>query len=450
MRGTLAPETRTPSLDLEWERVELLARCLAASRRGEELSAPLLDDLSVAQTGLTRLRRSGGPWGPMIEGLSPLEIDVLACTLAPEARSSVGWTFQTIQVGAAQPYPTPSLICDLLALEPHRCTDVYTALSPQAPLIRHRLVELDGDGPFAPVRPGAGIAAALLGTPSMRPAPPGSVALRTDVTWDDLVLPDTKVLALGEFLAWVRTRSTVFGEWGCRPPGGPVALFAGPSGTGKTLAAAVLANELGWPLYRVDVARLVSKYIGETEKNLNRLLDAAHGRELVLQIDEADSLFGKRGEVREARDRYANLEVSHLLARIENHDGPCILTTNLRGHLDPAFLRRFQVVVDFPRPGPAERARLWDLHLPRPAHRAPGVDPHLLGGQLNLAGGGIRNAALHAAVLAAAEGAAISLRHVAIAAWRELSKESQDFAVTELGPLGAHLPAAVVDEEAAR
>jgi SpoVK/Ycf46/Vps4 family AAA+-type ATPase len=245
---------------------------------------------------------------------------------------------------------------------------------------------------------------------------------------------------LREFLLWITHKHKVVEEWGGGDCGGPIGLFSGPSGTGKTLAAAVLATELGWPLYRVDLGRLVSKYIGETEKNLNRLFDAAHGRPMILQFDEADSLFSKRGEVREARDRYANMEVSHLLARIESHQGPVILTTNLRKHLDPAFARRFQVVVDFPRPDADARTRLWRCLLPPRVPREPQVDPAFLGGAVNLTGGSIRNAALHAAYLAAGGNRPLSLAHIALAVWRELGKDGRELSPTDLGALAAHLP----------
>lgn len=250
---------------------------------------------------------------------------------------------------------------------------------------------------------------------------------------------------LREFLLFIRHRRKVVGEWGGSPAGGPVALFSGPSGTGKTFAAAVLASELNWPLYRIDLGRLVSKYIGETEQNLNALFDAAHGRPMVLQFDEADSLFAKRGEIKEARDRYANLEVSHLLARIESHQGPCILTTNLRKQIDSAFSRRFQAVVEFTRPDAAARSRLWEKLLPPRAPREAALDAGLLGGAVNLTGGGIRNAALHAAYLAAGDDRPMGLAHVALAAWRELAKEGREISPQELGPLAAHLPEASRD-----
>ena len=184
----------------------------------------------------------------------------------------------------------------------------------------------------------------------------------------------------------------------------------------------------------------MSKYIGETEKNLNRLFDAAHGRPMILQFDEADSLFSKRGEVKEARDRYANMEVSHLLARIEAHQGPVVLTTNLRKHLDPAFARRFQVVVDFPRPDAAARTLLWKRLLPPRAPKDGSIDTGFLGQAVNLTGGSIRNAALHAAYLAAGADESLGLRHIALAVWRELGKDGRELSAADLGPLAPHVP----------
>lgn len=183
----------------------------------------------------------------------------------------------------------------------------------------------------------------------------------------------------------------------------------------------------------------MSKYVGETEANLNALLDALEGRNAVLQIDEADGLLGKRGEVSDARDRYANLEVSHMLARFERHQGPVILTTNLRGNVDTAFLRRFQLIVDFPAPDAAARARLWQVLLPARAPRAARVDLHALGEAVRLSGGSIQNAATYAAVLAAEEGAPIDLTHLARAIWAELTKDTRQVRKAEIGFLAEHL-----------
>ena len=279
--------------------------------------------------------------------------------------------------------------------------------------------------------------------PQAEIAPPGAIRVRQRASWEELVLPAEREIMLREFLLWLKHRDTVVHQWGGKTVGGPVALFSGPSGTGKTFAATVLATELGWPLYRVDLARLVSKYIGETEKNMGRLFDAVHGRPMVLQFDEVDALMSKRGEIKEARDRYANMEVSYLLTRIEDHEGPCILTTNLRTQIDKAFSRRFQIVVEFPRPDEAARMRLWSLMVPPRAPRHADVDFDLLARAVNLTGGNIKNAALHAAYLAADDNRCISMAHIATAVFRELAKDRPQLSQNDLGPLAEYLPAAI-------
>ena len=429
-------------LAAEWARIELLGHCLAESRQGRDVTEQSLDRLRTLQGQVGRDRDARRTWGDEVapERLKPIECDILACTVAPEVEPRIGWMFQNLQGAIPHPYPTPALLHDLLALTPDDSRELYGALTEDAPLRQHQLIQMDGDNPYQPVRPGPDVTARLTGRPQTSTAPPGSIPIRAKVAWDDLILKDERTAMLREFVWWIEHRRTVVDEWGGETCGGPVALFSGPSGTGKTFAASVIATELGWPLYRVDIGRLVSKYIGETEKNLNRLFDVAHGREMVLQFDEADALFSKRGEVKEARDRYANMEVSHLLARIEMHKGPCILTTNLRGNLDTAFARRFQVVVGFPRPDAEARTRLWERLLPPRAPRAQDVEPAFLGEAVNLTGGGIRNAALHAAYLAAGKGMPITLDLVALAVWRELGKDGRELSLTDLGPLGRHVP----------
>jgi ATPase family associated with various cellular activities (AAA)/Winged helix domain, variant len=429
-------------LTAEWRRLDILGRLALASRQGQEPPTHLLAELSAVQDEVAAMRANGSALAGLTgQPLSGLECDLVVSAVAPEAEPRLAWMFQSLQIGASQPYPTPALLLELLALDGALAGELYAALADGAPLRRAGLIEIDDGGPFQPLRPGRGVTARLLGRPLPDPMPPGATRVAVAPTWDDLVLPEDRVAVLRELLMWIRHRDTVFGAWQGRDCGGPVSLFCGPSGTGKTFAAAVIAAALGWPLYRVDLGRLVSKYIGETEQNLNRLFDAAHGRPMVLQFDEADALFGKRGEVREARDRYANLEVSHLLARVESHQGPCILTTNLRRNLDPAFARRFQVVVDFPRPDAEARALLWHRSLPPLAPRGGDLDLVFLGSAVNLTGGGIRNAALHAAFLAADGGRPIGLADVALAVWRELGKDGRDLSLADLGPLAPHLPA---------
>jgi len=433
-----APDT----LALEWQRLELLGRLAVHLRQGEEAPPPLLAELRELQDQVAIHRANGFPLHRLAgETLTGLECDLVLAAVAPEAEPRLAWMFQSLQLGTPQPYPTPILLQELLALDSSLAGDLHRALAEGSLLRRRGLVEVDPEGPFQPIRPGRGVTAHLLGRPLPEPPPPGTSPVPVRPAWEDLVLPPDRITMLRELMLWIRHRETVFGAWQGRDCGGPVALFSGPSGTGKTFAAAVLAADLGWPLYRVDLGRLVSKYIGETEQNINRLFEAAHGRPMVLQFDEADSLFGKRGEVKEARDRYANMEVSHLLARIESHQGPCILTTNLRRNLDPAFARRFQVVIDFPRPDAPARTRLWQRLLPPAAPLGEDLDLTFLGEAVNMTGGSIRNAALHAAFLAAGAGRPIALAEVALAVWRELGKEGRDLTLADLGPLAPALPA---------
>jgi hypothetical protein len=425
----------------EWERIGLLAHLVAESRQGRQATPEEVQRLSMLQSQVEKTRQRKRLWERVAPaGIGALDLDVLACVIAPEAEPRLGWVFQSLQAGAPSPYPTPALLHELLAVVPEEEPLLYSALAETSPLRLNGLIEIEGSDPYQPVRPAPGVAARLLGRSPLAADLPGAILVRSRDSWDELVLPADRITVLKEFLLWITGKATVVHKWGGRDCGGPVALFVGPSGTGKTLAAAVLGNQLGWPLYRVDLGRLVSKYIGETEKNLNRLFDAAHGQPMILQFDEADSLFSKRGEVKEARDRYANMEVSHLLARIEAHQGPVILTTNLRKNLDQAFARRFQVVVDFPRPDAAARARLWRILLPPRAPLAPDVDPVFLGAAVTLTGGSIRNAALHAAYLAAEKEEPINLAHVTLAVWRELGKDGRELSLTDLGPLAKFLP----------
>ena len=242
-------------------------------------------------------------------------------------------------------------------------------------------------------------------------------------TWDDLVLPAAQSEQLQALVAAVRHRSRVLDDWGFADRSarglGTAALFAGPSGTGKTLAAEVIASTLGLDLVVVDLSQVVSKYIGETEKNLRRVFDAAEDSAAVLLFDEADTLFGKRTEIRDSHDRYANLEVGYLLQRIESFRGLAVLTTNAKSVLDQAFLRRLRFIVSFPYPDAVARERLWRLAFPA-AVPTVGVDPARMAA-IDLPGGGIAAAALTAAYLGAARGE-VTPEDVAAATKWELAK----------------------------
>ncbi|MFG3290587.1 AAA family ATPase [Streptomyces sp. NPDC048179] len=252
--------------------------------------------------------------------------------------------------------------------------------------------------------------------------------------WHDLVLHERQTTVLREIVAHVRQRATVHQEWGfagtLRRGLGVTAMFAGGSGTGKTLAAEVMARELGLDLFVIDLSQVVSKYIGETEKNLRRVFDAAERGGALLLFDEADALFGKRSEVKDSHDRYANLEVSYLLMRMEAYRGLAVLTTNMKSALDTAFLRRIRFVVDFPFPGEPERAEIWRRVLP-PQAPVKDIDPGLLA-QLTVAGGSIRNIALSGAFLAAEEGDRLQMRHMLAAARTEYLKLERSLTPTEV------------------
>jgi adenylate kinase family enzyme len=247
--------------------------------------------------------------------------------------------------------------------------------------------------------------------------------------WADLVLPDRQLDLLRSISAYLLHRDRVLSEWGyaetvSRTQGLKV-LFAGESGTGKTMAAQVIGAELGLDLFRIDLATIVSKYIGETEKNLERIFSAADGSNAILFFDEADALFGKRSEVSDSHDRYANIEVSYLLQRMEQYPGAVILATNFRRNIDEAFARRLDFVIDFPFPEPADRRRIWGRVLPAAAPVADDLDLDFLANQFKLSGGAIRNCSLAAAFRAADEGSQIEMRHLVRAVAQEYGKQGR-------------------------
>jgi SpoVK/Ycf46/Vps4 family AAA+-type ATPase len=243
-------------------------------------------------------------------------------------------------------------------------------------------------------------------------------------TWDDLVLPPEEVILLRRVAARVAQRIRVDDHWGFRQRmnrgSGITALFAGESGTGKTMAAEVIANHLDLHLYRIDLSAVVSKYIGETEKNLRRVFDAAEDGGAILLFDEADALFGKRSDVRDSHDRYANIETNHLLQRMEAHRGLAILATNNRTALDDAFVRRLRFIITFPFPNREQRRSIWERSWPA-ATTLDRMDYDRLA-RLDLAGGNIASVALAASFLAAERGTAVTMPIVLEAARAEYHK----------------------------
>ena len=258
--------------------------------------------------------------------------------------------------------------------------------------------------------------------------------IESDSVWDDLILPDAQKGILKDIAAHLRQRIKVYQDWGFAAKSkrglGITALFSGASGTGKTLAAEVLAEELNLDLYKIDLSAIISKYIGETEKNLSRVFDAAEAGGAILLFDEADALFGKRNEVKDSHDRYANIEVSYLLQRMEAYRGLAILTTNLPDAIDRAFLRRIRFIVQFPFPDMTQRTEIWQRMFP-PQAPIEGLAFKKLA-RLNVAGGNIRNIALNAAFIAAEVDEPVRMKHLLAAARSEYGKLELPLTDTEI------------------
>ncbi len=250
-------------------------------------------------------------------------------------------------------------------------------------------------------------------------------------SWPDLVLPEDQMLQLRELTEQVQHRQTVMAEWGFAQKlslgRGLNALFSGSSGTGKTMAAEVIAHELGLDLYKIDLSAVVSKYIGETEKNLSRIFEEAQHSNAVLFFDEADALFGKRSEVKDAHDRYANLEIAYLLQRMEEYEGIVILATNLGKNLDEAFVRRLQYFIEFPFPDAEHREQIWRAIFPARTPLSENIDFEALALKYKITGGNIKNIGVKAAYCAAADGKVVTRQHLLHATRRELQKMGKPY-----------------------
>ncbi|MCP3900311.1 MAG: ATP-binding protein, partial [Desulfobacteraceae bacterium] len=268
--------------------------------------------------------------------------------------------------------------------------------------------------------------------------PLDELAQRIDpkVDWQDLVVHKSLTDHLKAFRNTIAHQFTVYEKWGMGDKNtrgrGAVALFSGNSGTGKTMSAEVIASDLGINLYRVDLAGIVSKYIGETEKNLKKIFQNAKGNNTLLFFDEADSLFGKRTDIHDSHDRYANLEVNYLLQQLEEHDGPVILASNRRKSIDEAFLRRIHFILEFPSPSEPLRKIIWQKKLADPLPKADDIDFDILAKQFEISGGDIKNGALQAAFLAAENKTPVSMIDVLTALKREYLKLGKHFPISQI------------------
>jgi len=431
-----------PSLDFtsEWKRIEILSRCLIASRDYKKPDSLLVKELAEIQQQVEFNRSQPGYWGCITNhSLTGLAQELLVCVYAPFFNPDVALLYQELQQ-EKNTNPSIAFIHKLLALESEKFITMQYMCFPNGEMIQNHLIKTDGGGPLIKLVPEKAVLAQLAGIPGQLAVIPGAVHITLGASWDELVLPMPQKRMLREYMQWINYSDKVVNDWNAQPVGGPVALFTGVSGTGKTYTASVIANTLGWSLYRVDLASLVSKYIGETEKNINAVFEAAEGQNIVLQFDEVDALMGKRGEVKDARDRYANMEVSHLLTRIEQHHGPCILTTNLSKQIDSAFTRRFHFVISFPRPEYKQRLDLWRLLVPAGAPISSEIDFDIISDSVSLSGGEIRNAAMHAAIIAASQKREIRMEDISTGIWRVVQKTDGKSRIKQLRQLAAYLP----------
>jgi hypothetical protein len=349
-------------------------------------------------------------------------VSVTVPPLDPDRRSARWASALTEATGVP---PSPALLADLAGYR------LGVAEVDHAVTVATRLAALEGQ-PVTAAHVRAGVRAqngAGLDRLARRIIP--------SVGWDDLVLPGPTRRQLSELVVRARHRDRVLGQWRMRPGGGRgrgvVALFAGESGTGKTMSAEVVAAELGMDLYVVDLSTVVDKYVGETEKNLERIFTEAAGVHGVLLFDEADAVFGKRSEVKDAHDRYANVESAYLLQRMESFDGIAVLTTNLRANVDDAFTRRIDVIADFPVPDAEQRLALWDRCLGTVMPRAGDLDLPFCAERFELAGGSIRACAVTAAYLAAAADRPLTMADVVASVRQEYRKLGRLVLASEFG-----------------
>ncbi|WP_224360824.1 ATP-binding protein [Hyalangium versicolor] len=436
-------------------------RTVLVAADSEDVALPRAAALTAAASVPSANLAAAGPWTPELVRLACLHS--LARGVTPVLRLSSPEGSSTVEVPSFDGFPGPVVIAGregataIRGLRPAQTLYVdrpsptaraqaWGELLPELASVSHVLATRYSLEP-ATVRevaqdvrsaaqlegsaPGLAHVAASVRTRTGLSLTPSVKLIQPTAQWENLVLSPDRLSQLREAVDRLGHQQKVLDEWRLlagRPGArGVRVLFAGPPGTGKTLSAEVLASALGVDLLLVDISRLVSKWIGETEKNLSAVFDAAEHTQAVLLFDEADGLFGRRSEVSDAHDRYANLETAYLLSRLERFEGLAILSTNLRNNIDPAFIRRLEFVVDFDEPTHEERLALWRCHLPSQVPLATEVDLAELAALYPISGGLIRNAAVAAAFLAAAQATPITRHHLVRAVWREYAKSGRAF-----------------------
>ncbi|MFE7044273.1 ATP-binding protein, partial [Streptomyces atratus] len=391
--------------------------------------AHLLDGLCAAVSGAPLIAFGKKNWDPLWTRESPVPVRVLPPAPAGVARQ---WRRALAEAGTSVGLPAENASADEGLIEATASYRLDSEQVRKAATVASRLAVLeerpvDAQDLRTAVRAQNGAGLERLAR-RIEPA----------VGWDDLVLPPVTLRQLSELALRARHREQVLGQWRMRPGGGRgrgvIALFAGESGTGKTMSAEVVASELGMELYVVDLSTVVDKYIGETEKNLERIFVEASDVNGILLFDEADAIFGKRSQVKDAHDRHANVESAYLLQRMESFDGIAVLTTNLRANLDEAFTRRLDVIAEFPMPNAQQRLALWDRCLGTAIPREAELDLEFCAGHFELAGGSIRACAVTAAYLAAESGRPLGMQQIVSAVLQEYRKLGRLVLESEFGP----------------
>ncbi len=336
-------------LEPEWERLELLGRFLFRNRRAREVSREEIHRMDRLQEEVDGARRPGGGWDRLVaEPLSRMEFDVLACALGPVVAPRIGWMYRNLQGDMSRAFPSPELITELFCLDLEGGREVHKALSEDAPLRTGGLIKSPGDGSFSSIEPESWVREKLLGLDRMDKPPPGARRLRVLGDWESLALSGNRQNLLLEFLIWIR-----HGDMGGdmrRANGGPVALFSGPWTTGKTLAAGFLANELGWPLFKVESEGLCGQSLEDSCHRIDALFDDAGERPMVLLFHDGDGFFSTSPMETDSGPRSLESVRAHLLRRLETHNGPCIVSTEVPERGDSILNGRADMVVAFPSP----------------------------------------------------------------------------------------------------
>lgn len=434
----------TPLHTLESDSVliERLLNRLEENRR-KNAEEDLSEDYEDIQFG------SASELGSQLQ-VNKFEAGILIFALVPTIKPKISWLYREFQSGDNTGQPGIDLIIELLMLPTVLAVEFRNLVSYDSELVTRGYIEINFTSPYHTIRPTTRLLKSALGVQPERSNIPGAVYIRIngigDKTVSESLVCSKEIKKRLENVSKWNHHHKVLKDWNIHVDHGLVILLSGPSGTGKTMAAQAIAELTDMPLYRVDMGLMVSKYIGDTPKNINSLFDHAAQDNVVLLFDEAEGLFGKRGKVEDARDRYANMEVGHLLSRIERYPGICILTTNLKHHIDSAFLRRIDMVISFPNPDRDQSKELWKNYLGKLITENSSV-PGILANNIEFSAAQIASTCRYAARLLLHElqnrkrpSKKKLLQALSESIWNELNKSGQGTSRASLGELEEYLP----------